>query len=93
MQPGRNQLHEAKPSAIYLPGCITSAIHHKIAQQHMLLVYVIAWVAVQFGMNCTSNATRKGSIARGEAECYLPSWLHYECNSSQNCTATHAVTN
>ena len=22
-------------------------------------VYVIAWVAVQFGMNCTSNATRK----------------------------------
>ena len=37
MQPGRNQLHEAKPSAIYLPGCITSAIHHKIAQQHMLL--------------------------------------------------------
>ena len=57
------------------------------------LVYVIAWVAVQFGMNCTSNATRKESIARGEAECYLPSWLHYECNSSQNCTATHAVTN
>ena len=36
-------------------------------------VYVIAWLAVVFGINSTSNA---GVIARGEAECYL---LHYKC--------------
>ncbi len=48
-----------------------------------IYVYVIAWFAVQFGMNCTSNATSKVIIAPGEAECNFPSWLHYECNSSQ----------
>ena len=37
------------------------------------LYNVIAWLAVVFGINSTSNA---GVIARGEAECYL---LHYKC--------------
>ena len=37
----------------------------------ILLVYVIGWSTVVFGMNSTSNAVRKCKIARGEAECYL----------------------
>ena len=40
-----------------------------------LLVYVIVWVAVVFGINCTSNAGRKLVIVRGAAEhyyCFLP---------------------
>ena len=38
-------------------------VRFKFVLQHVHYVYVIAWVAVQFGMNCTSNATRKELIA------------------------------
>ena len=38
-----------------------------------ILVYVIAWFGVVFGINSTSNAE---IIARGTAEYNL---LHYEC--------------
>ena len=44
--------------------------YHNIAL--LALVYVIAWVAVVFGINCVSNAGRKLVIARGTAE-------HYYC--------------
>ena len=62
--------------------CSTCSDDHFVQfLQSLQFVYVIAWVAVQFRMNCTSNATGKESISRGKAERYLPSWLHYECNS------------
>ena len=40
-----------------------------------LFVYVIAWVAVVFGINCVSNVGRKLVIVGGTAEhyyCFLP---------------------
>ena len=40
-----------------------------------LLVYVIVWVAVVFGINCASNEGGKLVIVRGAAEnyyCFLP---------------------
>ena len=51
----------------------------------MVLVYVIAWVAIVFGINCASNAGRKLVIVRGAAKHYAPSTitvscLHYESN-------------
>ena len=42
-----------------------------------ILAYVIAWFAVVFGINSTSNAE---IIVRGTAEYNL---LHYECYYSQ----------
>ena len=45
----------------------------------MVLVYVIAWVAVVFGINCASNAGRKLVIVRGVI--------------IQNTTANHAIIN
>ena len=47
----------------FLPGTATHV--------HVVVVYVIAWFTVVFGINSTSNASRKGEIARGEAECYF----------------------
>ena len=44
-------------------------------QMGMVLVYVIAWAAVVFGINCASNVGRKLVIVRGVAEhyyCFLP---------------------
>ena len=41
----------------------------------VIIVYVIVWVAVVFGINCASNAGRKVVIVRGTAEhyyCFLP---------------------
>ena len=58
-----------------------------------VLVYVIAWVAVVFGINCASNAGRKLVIVQGTAE-------HYYCFLNalreqliQNTTANHAIIN
>ena len=34
----------------------------------MVLVYVIAWVAVKFGINTTSVVLEMGQISRSEAE-------------------------
>ena len=45
-----------------------------------IFVYVIAWVAVVFGINCTSNAGRKLVIVRGAASTITVSCLHYESN-------------
>ena len=44
----------------------------KYNELYDMLVYVIAWVAVVFGINCASNAGRKLVIVRGTAE-------HYYC--------------
>ena len=41
----------------------------------MIFVYVIVWVAVEFGINCRSNAGWKLVIVQGAAEhyyCFLP---------------------
>ena len=57
------------------------------------LVYVIAWVAVVFGINCASNAGRKLVIVRGAAEhyyCFLPTLRE---QLIQNTTANHAIIN
>ena len=43
-----------------------------------IFVYVIAWVAVVFGINCASNVGMKLVIVRGAAEhyyCFLPVML------------------
>ena len=56
-------------------------------------VYVIAWVAVVFGINCASNAGRKLVIVRGAAEhyyCFLPTLRE---QLIQNTTANHAIIN
>ena len=53
-------------------------IHIHYNMVHNLLVYVIVWVAVIFGINCASNAGRKPVIVRGAAEhyyCVLPALL------------------
>ena len=34
----------------------------------MVLVYVIAWLAVKFGINTTSVVLEMGQISQGEAE-------------------------
>ena len=57
------------------------------------LVYVIAWVAVVFRINCASNAGRKLVIVRGAAEhyyCFLPTLRE---QLIQNTTANHAIIN
>ena len=59
----------------------------------MSFVYVIAWVAVVFGINCASNAGRKLVIVRGAAEhyyCFLPTLPEQVI---QNTTANHAIIN
>ena len=60
----------------------------KIFLVTVLLVYVIAWVAVVFGINCASNVGRKLVIVRGAAE-------HYYCFQPliPNALANHAITN
>ena len=60
---------------------------------HVGLVYVIAWVAVVFGINCASNVGRKLVIVRGEAEhyyCFLPTLRE---QLIPNTMANHAITN
>ena len=60
---------------------------------HGGLVYVIAWVAVVFGINCASNVGRKLVIVRGEAEhyyCFLPTLRE---QLIPNTMANHAITN
>ena len=54
----------------------------------MVFVYVIAWVAVVFGINCASNVGRKLVIVQGAAK-------HYYCFllTLQDTVATHAITN
>ena len=57
------------------------------------LVYVIAWVAVVFGINCASNVGRKLVIVRGAAEhyyCFLPTLRE---QLIPNTMANHAITN
>ena len=60
----------------------------------MLLVYVIVWVAVVFGINCASNAGRKLVKVRGAAEhyynCFLPA---LRVQLIPNTIANHTVTN
>ena len=59
----------------------------------VILVYVIAWVAVVFGINCASNVGRKLVIVRGEAEhyyCFLPTLRE---QLIPNTMANHAITN
>ena len=58
---------------------------------HNMLVYVIVWVAVVFGINFASNAGRKLVIVRGEHYyCFLPALPK---QLIQNTTATCTVTN
>ena len=57
------------------------------------LVYVIAWVAVVFGINCASNAGRKLVIVRGAAEHYHCFLLALREQLIQNTTANHAIIN
>ena len=60
---------------------------------YKLLVYVIAWVAVVFGINYTSNAGRKLVIVQSAAEhyyCFLPALRE---QLIQNITANHAIIN
>ena len=62
-------------------------------KQALVLVYVIAWVAVVFGINCASNVGRKLVIVRGAAEhyyCFLPTLRE---QLIPNISATHAITN
>ena len=57
------------------------------------LVYVIAWAAVVFGINCASNVGRKLVIVRGAAEhycCFLPTLRE---QLIPNTMANHAITN
>ena len=60
----------------------------------MLLVYVIVWLAVVFGINSASNAGEKTVIVRGEAEHYysFPDCITRTINSKYY-TANHTVTN
>ena len=56
----------------------------------IILVYVIAWVAVVFGIICASNAGRKLVIVQGAAEhyyCFLPALRE---QLIPNTTANHA---
>ena len=58
-----------------------------------IFVYVIAWVAVVFGINCASNVGRKLVIVRGAAEhyyCFLPTLRE---QLIPNTMANHAITN
>ena len=64
-----------------------------ISSVKVVYVYVIAWVAVAFGINCASNVGRKLVIVRGAVE-------HYYCFLSTlreqlipNTMANHAITN
>ena len=47
----------------------------------VLLVFVIVWVAVVFGINCTSNAGRKIVTVRGAAELLFPACITSAINS------------
>ena len=47
----------------------------------LLLVYVIAWVAVVFGINCASNVGRKLVIVRGAALLLFPTYITRAINS------------
>ena len=56
-----------------------------------MFVYVIAWVAVVFGINCASNVGRKLVIVRGGAEhyyCFLPTLRE---QLIPNAMANHAI--
>ena len=53
-------------------------ITQTLANDSRVLVYVIVWVAIVFGINCASNAGRKLVIVRGTI--ISVSCLHYECN-------------
>ena len=57
------------------------------------LVYVIAWVAVVFGINCASNAGRKLVIVRGAAEHYYCFLTALREQLIPNTTATRAIIN
>ena len=46
----------------------------KIVLLYCLILLVIAWVAVKFGINTTSVALKMGKISRGKA--------HFQCNQS-----------
>ena len=54
-----------------------------------VLVYVIVWLAVVFGINSVSNAGRKIVIVRGAAKNY---YNFLTCVVSTNTTANHTVT-
>ena len=58
-----------------------------------VLVYVIAWVAVVFGINCASNAGRKLVIVQGTAEHYYCFLTALREQLIQNTTANHAIIN
>ena len=45
------------------------------------LVYVIAWVAVVFGIDCVSNVGRKLVIVRGAALILFPAYITRAINS------------
>ena len=67
--------------------------HFCFTPMYYLLVYVIAWVAVVFGINCASNVGRKLVIVRGAAEhyyCFLPTLRE---QLIPNTMANHAITN
>ena len=48
--------------------------------RYVVLVYVIAWVAVVFGINCASNVGRKLVIVRG-ALLLFPAYITRAINS------------
>ena len=53
------------------------------------MVYVIAWVAIVFGINCASNVGRKVVIAE-HYYCFLPTLRE---QLIPNTMANHAITN
>ena len=56
--------------------------------KELILVYVIAWVAVVFGINCASNVGRK--LAAEHYYCFQPTLREQLIT---NTMASHAITN
>ena len=62
------------------------------SQIGIALVYVIAWLAVQFGINCTSNAFRKVINCTRRSRVQFAFLNALRVQFIPNCTASHAIT-
>ena len=58
----------------------------------IVLVYVIAWLGVKFGINFMSCSENGSKIARGEAECNLLPFSLQRVKFIPNFTPSHAIT-
>jgi len=59
----------------------------------MQFVYVIAWFSVIFGINSTSNASRKGENSTRRSRVLFPFLLALRVLLIPNTTENHAITN